>query len=167
MKGRLRILHLEDDPNDAELVGATLADAGIDSEIRLVATREDFTTALKDGGFDLILADLALPAFDGMTALAIVREMQPDLPFIFVSGKLGEEAAIESLKSGATDYVLKNRLSRLAPAVTRAMSEAEERAERRQGGRGAGKGQQRDTGNGGALSKPLHQHPRRHCRDRS
>jgi PAS domain S-box-containing protein len=131
MKGPLRILHLEDDPNDAELVEATLASAGIDSEIRLVATREEFTAALGKGGIDLILADLALPTFDGMTALAIVREIYPDFPFIFVSGRLGEEAAIESLKSGATDYVLKNRLSRLAPAVGRAMSEAEERAERR------------------------------------
>lgn len=131
MSEPLRILHLEDDPNDAELVGATLAEAGIESKIRLVSIREDFTAALDDGGIDLVLADLALPAFDGMTALAIVREMHPDLPFIFVSGRLGEEAAIESLKSGATDYVLKNRLSRLAPAVTRAMSEAEERAELR------------------------------------
>ncbi len=80
MKGRLRILHLEDNPNDAELVGATLADAGIDAEIRLVATRDDFTTALGKGGIDLILADLALPAFDGMTALAIIREITPTFP---------------------------------------------------------------------------------------
>jgi PAS domain S-box-containing protein len=131
MRESLRILHLEDDPGDAELVEATLAAAGIDSSMRVVATRKDFTDAVEEGGIDLVLADLALPAFDGMTALAIVRERDPDLPFIFVSGRLGEEAAIESLKSGATDYVLKNRLSRLAPAVTRSMSEAEERAERR------------------------------------
>jgi PAS domain S-box-containing protein len=131
MKGRLRILHLEDDPGDAELVEATLAAAGIDCSMQIVSTPETFSAELSKGGIDLVLADLALPAFDGMTALAIVRERDPDLPFIFVSGKLGEEAAIESLKSGATDYVLKNRLSRLAPAVTRAMSEAEERAERK------------------------------------
>jgi sigma-B regulation protein RsbU (phosphoserine phosphatase) len=129
MKLPLRILHLEDDPGDAELVQATLADEGIECEIVVVSTREDFAAELKKRGFDLILADFALPAFDGMTALAIVRERHPDLPFIFVSGRLGEEAAIESLRNGATDYVLKNRLSRLAPAVNRALSEAEERAE--------------------------------------
>lgn len=126
----MRILHLEDDPMDAELVTLNLTSEGISCEMVVVATREDFIASLDGERIDLILADLALPTFDGMTALAIVRQMDPDLPFIFVSGRLGEEAAIESLKSGATDYVLKNRLSRLAPAVTRAMSEAEERAER-------------------------------------
>ncbi len=131
MSRQLRILHLEDDSNDAELVASTLAAAGIDSEMRLVATADDFKAALEKSEIDLVLADLALPTFDGMTALAIVRKTHPDIPFIFVSGRLGEEAAIESLKSGATDYVLKNRLSRLAPAVTRAIGEAEERAERR------------------------------------
>lgn len=131
MSQPLRILHLEDDPADAELVQATLASDGIDCTIQVVATREEFVAALDLGGIDLILADFALPTFDGMTGLAIVREKRPDLPFVFVSGRLGEEAAIESLKSGATDYVLKNRLSRLVPAVTRALSEAEERAERR------------------------------------
>ena len=108
---------------------ATLAGEGIDCDVMVVATRDDFVAALEEG-IDLVLADFALPAFDGMAALAIVREKHPDLPFVFVSGRLGEEAAIESLKSGATDYVLKNRLSRLAPAVNRALSEAEERAER-------------------------------------
>ncbi|HTP64173.1 MAG TPA: SpoIIE family protein phosphatase [Geobacteraceae bacterium] len=132
MKGRLRVLHLEDDRIDAELVEANLAAAGIDCAISLVSTGADFKAALERGEFDMVLADLALPAFNGMTALAIVRGKYPELPFIFVSGKLGEEAAIESLKSGATDYVLKHHLSRLAPAVTRAMNEAEERAELRQ-----------------------------------
>lgn len=131
MKERLRILHLEDDPNDAELVQMTLSSGGIDCTIRVVATREEFNAVLDQGEIDMVLADLALPTFDGMTALAIVRETHPDLPFIFVSGRLGEEAAIESLKSGATDYVLKNRLSSLTQAVTRAMSEAQERSERR------------------------------------
>jgi phosphoserine phosphatase RsbU/P len=129
MSRHLRILHLEDDPRDAELVQATLAGAGTDCEVQVVATRADFVAALERGGIDLILADFALPAFDGMSALAIVQEKRPDLPFVFVSGRLGEEAAIESLKNGATDYVLKNRLSRLAPAVNRALAEAEERAE--------------------------------------
>jgi PAS domain S-box-containing protein len=131
MSRSLRILHLEDDPGDAELVQATLAREGIDCEVLVVAMHEAFVAALERGGFDLILADFALPNFDGMTALAMVRDRAPDLPFVFVSGRLGEEAAIESLKNGATDYVLKNRLSRLAPAVNRALGEAEERAERR------------------------------------
>lgn len=131
MRQRLRILHLEDDPIDAELVQATLVREGIEGDLQVVATRTDFVATLEQGGIDLILADFALPTFDGMSALTIVRERYPDLPFVFVSGRLGEEAAIESLRSGATDYVLKNRLARLAPAVRRALSEAEERVELR------------------------------------
>lgn len=130
MSHRLRILHLEDDPRDAELVEATLGAAGIDCDVQLVSGRQDFIAALEQGGHELVLADFALPEFDGMSALAIAREHYPDLPFVFVSGRLGEEAAIESLKSGATDYVLKNRLSRLVPAVNRALTEALERVER-------------------------------------
>lgn len=129
MKPHLQILHLEDDPADAELVEATLIREGVACNIKVVDTRNDFVAALEQGGFDLILADFSLPDFDGMRALAIVREQLSDLPFVFVSGRLGEEAAIESLRSGATDYVLKNRLSRLAPAVQRAILEARERTE--------------------------------------
>ena len=129
MTQHLHILHLEDDPQDAELVQATLADEGYACEARVVSSREEFVGALEKENFDLILADFALPGFDGMSALAIVRQEYPTLPFIFVSGRLGEEAAIESLKNGATDYVLKNRLSRLVPAVKRALTEAQERAE--------------------------------------
>lgn len=129
MNGVLRILHLEDDPVDAELVQATLDAEGIACELVQVDSRERFVAALDQGTFDLVLSDFALPGFNGMGALAIVRQRNPELPFVFISGRLGEEAAIESLKSGATDYVLKNRLSRLAPAVRRALGEAEERAE--------------------------------------
>ena len=132
MTQSLRILHLEDDPMDAELVLMTLSSEGVDCEVKVVSRRDEFGSALARGGIDLILADFALPSFDGMSALAMVRERYPDLPFVFVSGKLGEEAAIESLKSGATDYVLKSRLSRLAPAVQRALTEAKERAKQRQ-----------------------------------
>ena len=85
--------------------------------------------ALEQGGIDLILSDFTLPAFDGLSALKIAHAGRPDLPVILVSGTLGEERAIDSLKSGATDYVLKERLTRLAPAVRRAMLEVEERAE--------------------------------------
>ena len=131
MTKSLRILHLEDDPMDAELVQMTLSAEGVDCEVQVVARREEFGVALERGGIDVVLADFALPTFDGMSALAMVRERYPDLPFVFVSGKLGEEAAIESLKSGATDYVLKNRLSRLVPAVKRALNESEDRAKQR------------------------------------
>lgn len=129
MTQQLQILHLEDDATDAELVQATLLREGVDCCVRVVATRSAFVAALEEGGIDLVLADYSLPDFDGMRGLAIVRERFPDLPFVFVSGRLGEEAAIESLRSGATDYVLKNRLTRLAPAVQRALAEAGERAE--------------------------------------
>ncbi|BCS55739.1 SpoIIE family protein phosphatase [Geobacter sp. SVR] len=131
MKQPLRILHLEDNPVDAELVQVTLTREGIACEMLVVETRADFLAALGRAEIDLILADLTLPSFDGMSALAIVRQHYPELPFVFVSGSLGEEAAIETLKSGARDYVLKSRLARLAPAVRRALSEAEERTERR------------------------------------
>ena len=131
MPQSLRILHLEDDPMDAELVMMALSAQGLKCEVQVVSRREEFGSALDRGGIDLVLADFALPAFDGMSALAIVREKYPDLPFVFVSGKLGEEAAIESLKSGATDYVLKSRLSRLGPAVQRALNEATERSKQR------------------------------------
>jgi len=130
MKSPLHILHLEDDPNDAALIQSTLENAGISCAITLVQRRDDFAAALEQGGIDLILSDYSLPSFDGLSSLAIARTGWPDLPVILVSGTLGEELAIEALKSGATDYVLKERLTRLAPAVRRALKEVEERAER-------------------------------------
>src|SRR5262245_4296233 len=129
MKSLLRILHLEDDPRDAELVQETLAGDGIDCEMTRVETETDFIASLEHYDFDLILADYTLPSFDGLSALRIVRQGWPLAPFIFVSGTLDEEVAIESLKIGATDYVFKTRLSRLAPSARRALREAEERAE--------------------------------------
>ena len=126
------ILLLEDDPNDAELVQAKLSEAGLACRITHVQSRDDFETALADNRMDIILADYKLPAYDGMSALRRVLKVCPDVPFIFVSGAMGEEAAIEALTQGATDYVLKNRLSRLLPAVQRALQEARTRHERRQ-----------------------------------
>ncbi len=128
MKSPLHILHLEDDPNDAALVQATLSSGGIDYKIDWVQNRTDFVAALERGGIDLIISDYMLPGFNGMAGLAIVRADFPHIPLIFVSGTLGEERAVESLKSGATDYVLKDRLARLAPAVVRAMHEVDELA---------------------------------------
>lgn len=132
MEPLINILHLEDDPADAELVQAKLAEAGLACRIAVVQTRDAFETALRDGGIDIILADYQLPMYDGMSALGLVQEVCPDVPFIIVSGAMGEEAAIEALTKGSTDYVLKQNLSRLAPAVERALQEAQNRRERKQ-----------------------------------
>ena len=129
MKSPLHILHLEDDPNDAALVQATLAADGITCATTCVSSRDDFVAALEHGGIDLIFSDFTLPAFDGLSALKIAHAGWPDLPVIMVSGTLGEERAVDSLKNGATDYVLKESLARLGPAVRRAMQEVETRAE--------------------------------------
>jgi DNA-binding NtrC family response regulator len=131
MRDSLRILSLEDDPNDTELIQELLEAEGIVCAITRVDTQAALVTSLARGGVDLILADYTLPSFDGLSALKLVKETWPDIPFIFVSGTLGEEVAIEALKIGATDYVLKTRLSRLVPSVHRAMREARERAERK------------------------------------
>ena len=125
----LRILHLEDDAVDAELVAATLAQEGVVCECVRAASREQFLSAI-DGAFDLILSDYAIPGFDGVSAQTIARERRPDLPFVFVSGTMGEEVAIDRMKAGATDYVLKHRLMRLAPAVRRALEESHNRRQR-------------------------------------
>ena len=123
----LRILYLEDDPKDAELVQETLASDGVECHVTRVETEADFIASLEQGGFDLILADYTLPSFDGLSALKIAQQKWPHVPLIFVSGTLGEEVAIEALKIGATDYVFKTRLSRIAPSAQRALREAEER----------------------------------------
>src|SRR5262245_24969169 len=127
---RLRVLHLEDNAGDRVLVAHVLRAHGID-DIVAVDTRSSFVDALEKSSVDVILADQRLPAFDGLTALGIARAHSPDLPFIFVSGTLAEEALVEALKAGATDYVLKERLSRLGPAVLRAVEERSVREERR------------------------------------
>ena len=122
---------LEDIASDAELIQDILEAHNFDCVITWAQTRAEFLTALEGDKIDLILADYKLPSFDGLSALKLALSARPDLPFIFVSGTLGEEVAIEALKIGATDYVLKMRLSRLVPSVQRAMREAEEKAERK------------------------------------
>lgn len=134
MTGRhtaMRILHLEDDPRDAELVKALLEAEGFTGEIVRARDRADFAAAFESGGFDAVLSDYSLPDFDGLAALEWVREKDPVIPFLLLSGTIGEEAAIESLRKGATDYILKERLSKLPSALERALREARERAERR------------------------------------
>ncbi|TAK95890.1 MAG: response regulator [Verrucomicrobia bacterium] len=129
MKKSLRVLNLEDSREDAELNHAMLAARWPECQFTRVDRREDFVAALEAGNFDVILSDYTMPGFDGRTALTLARKQQPNMPFIFVSGTIGEDAAIEALKNGATDYVLKHRLMRLIPAVDRALREVADRAE--------------------------------------
>jgi PAS domain S-box-containing protein len=129
MKTSLRILNLEDSANDSELNGEMLSARWPECQVVRVETRKDFVAALAEGGFDIILSDFTMPGFDGREALALAREECPEVPFLFVSGTIGEDTAIEALKKGATDYVLKHRLLRLIPAVERALREGEEHAE--------------------------------------
>ena len=131
MESPLHILHLEDDSHDAALVRSALETGGFTCAITLVLNRVGFVAALERGGMDLILSDFSMPEFDGLSALGMARSRHPDIPFILVSGTLGEERAIDSLKSGATDYVLKERLARLVPAVHRALQEVKERVDRK------------------------------------
>jgi PAS domain S-box-containing protein len=130
MSARLRLLHLEDSPQDAELVQLMLERNGLDCDTVIVNNKISFEQALAKGGFDLILSDFSLPGYNGLAALALVRERRPQLPFILVSGTVGEDEAIDSLRSGATDYVLKARLARLPAAVRRALQESEAAAQR-------------------------------------
>ncbi len=132
MNKPLRILMLEDDLADAELVTRELQKAGIEFVLRRVDSRDGFERALDEFKPDIVFGDYRLPTFDGLSALIIARERAPDVPFIFVSGAMGEEFAIEFLHRGAADYVLKDRLAKLAPAVRRALDEAEARRWRRQ-----------------------------------
>lgn len=118
---------LEDDSADAELTKFALRKVGFHFSISRVETRQDFERELQGNPPDVILSDYSLPGFNGQDALEIARETTPETPFIFVTGTMGEEVAIETLKSGATDYVLKTRLARLLPAVTRALREAQDR----------------------------------------
>src|SRR6266446_5326013 len=131
MTERLRILLIEDVADDAELALLELRRAGLHADQRVVDSEKSFVDALREFAPDMILSDFSMPGFDGMAALALARDICPDTPFIFVSGTIGEESAIDALKSGATDYVLKNNLVRLTSAVERALREGKERAARR------------------------------------
>lgn len=122
---------LEDDAADAELTKFALRKGGLSFSVSRVDTKDEYVRQLQDRPPTLILSDYSLPGFNGHDALGIALSQCPGTPFIFVTGTMGEEVAIETLKSGATDYVLKTRLSRLMPAVNRALREAEERAQHR------------------------------------
>ena len=130
MNKPLRILHLEDDPDYADLVGSLLEKDGLLAELIVVSNRAGFEAALAGETFDLILADYLLPDCNGLQALSWAQQKRPQIPFLLVSGTIGEQAAIESLKCGATDYVLKHWPERLVPAIRRAAEEAAERNQR-------------------------------------
>ena len=131
MRRPLRILYAEDSETDAELVIRELTRAGFDPTYQLVMTEADFLAGL-EASPDLILSDFALPQFDGMRALILVNDRKLEIPFILISGTLGEEAAVTSIKRGAADYLMKDRLSRLGTAVDRALEEQKLRAQRKQ-----------------------------------
>jgi len=126
----LRILHLEDSPADAELVEHVLCKAGFDVTLLRVESHTDFVAGLESLQPDIILADYSLPTFDGMQALAIAREKYPLTPFIFVTGMMGEEASIQMLKNGASDYIIKDRLMRLPNAIRQVLEKQKEIARR-------------------------------------
>jgi DNA-binding NtrC family response regulator len=129
---KIGVLLIEDDPNDADLITRELRRGGLHNNIRRVDNREDFLRALAEETPDIILSDHGLPQFDGFSAMALAQEKCGHVPLLFVTGLLGEEVIIETLTRGATDYVLKNHLSKLLPAVERALREAEERRKRRE-----------------------------------
>ncbi|HTD67574.1 MAG TPA: response regulator, partial [Candidatus Limnocylindria bacterium] len=131
MDNPLRILMLEDRPEDAALTKEALRKGGLRFSFACVDTKDEFVRQLDEQKPDVILSDHGLPAFDGFSALRLVKQKHPDLPVVFVTGALGEEFAIRTFEMGASDYVLKHRLSELAPAVKRALSTAEESRRRR------------------------------------
>ena len=131
VKKALHILHLEDDARDGELIELCLRGAGLECEIRRVRDEQRFRSELESENLDLILSDFSMPGFDGIAALDLARKTRPEIPFIFLSGTIGEERAVAALKRGATDYVLKDQLRRLPSAIDRALNEAREIAMRR------------------------------------
>lgn len=126
----VRIIHLEDNLLDRELVAAMLENNGIECELIYAQDRESFRQVLEAEDADLIISDFTLPGYDGGRALELARQIREEVPFIFFSGTLGEEAAVESLKNGATDYILKQRPERLVAAVRRALRDAAARRTR-------------------------------------
>src|SRR4051812_42104195 len=134
---------VEDVEVDAELAILELKRAGMRCVGRRVDTETDFRRELRDFHPQVILSDFSMPQFDGMEAFAIAREVEPDIPFIFVSGTIGEEYAVRALKDGATDYVLKSNLIRLPPAVDRAIRDTGARVEARKAEEGRRKTERR------------------------
>jgi PAS domain S-box-containing protein len=129
-KTKLRVLFLEDLPQDIEIIRELLIEAEFDLDYNHTDSEKEFVRLLQGRKYDIILADFKLPGFDAFAALRLAREICPDVPFICVSGTIGEEKAVEVLKQGAVDYVLKDRMNRLPFAITRALTEAKDKIER-------------------------------------
>ena len=123
----IRLLHLEDSPEDAELVRNLLECGGVKCDATVVVGKDDFQMSLIQYEYDLIICDHGIPGYNGFAALHFAKQIQPQTPLIILSGSLNDEQAVESLKDGATDYVLKQKRARLVPAVRRALTEARER----------------------------------------
>ena len=128
----LRVLLVEDTPDDALLLVRALRKAGFATDYRRVDTPEALRAALAEGGWELVISDYTMPEFGGLQALAITRELAPELPFIIVSGNIGEDVAVGAMRAGAQDYLLKHNLTRLAPVVARELEEAAMRRARRE-----------------------------------
>jgi len=126
----IKLLVIEDSEDDTDLLIRELERGGYQLEFRRIDTADDLKTALADHNWDLVIADYSMPRFNGADALAMVREHSREVPFIFVSGTIGEEAAVAALKSGAQDYILKGKTGRLLPAIDRELREARARRER-------------------------------------
>ncbi|MBI1807102.1 MAG: response regulator [Ignavibacteria bacterium] len=131
MKTKLRVLHIEDSPRDVEIIQSKLEDHGFECEITRAQTEGEIVSVFSRRAFDVVFCDYSLPKYDGVSALNLVRKKDLDIPFIFVSGTIGEIRAIEALKGGATDYVRKDDLTRLVPSIRRALRESEERHKRK------------------------------------
>lgn len=125
MKNKIKILHLEDSSNDSELIRTLIEIGGINHDYFITDNENDFLSILETEDIDIILSDYNLPDYNGNDALKVAREKYSHMPFIFVSGTMGEDRAIDAMLNGATDYVLKNKLERLVPAINRAMQEHE------------------------------------------
>lgn len=131
MDKRLRVLNVEDNENDSILLKRHLVRAGYACELRREESASGFESALREGGWDVILADYYLPSFNALDALHLAQKSGVDVPFIVVSGAVGEQAAVDVLCEGAADYVMKDSLGRLVPAIERELQKAEERKRRR------------------------------------
>ena len=125
MKSPIRVLIIEDSEDDKELILLELKRGGYNPEYLHVQSREAFDCALVEQDWDIILSDYSMPNFDGLSALTTVKEKEFDIPFILISGTIGEDVAVAAMKRGAQDYIMKNNLSRLIPAIDRELKEAE------------------------------------------
>jgi len=132
MERMIKILHIEDDDSDALLIQKTIQSEIENVNIKWVSQQKDFESALKNEKYDLIMSDFSLPNFSGIKAFEVAQNLAPDTPYIYVSGHIGEDRAIEAFKRGATDYVLKDKLKKLVPAIKRALLEADEKAKRKE-----------------------------------